>query len=188
MAKIPDKVQSAFSSSGCGSGRGLSPIMGTHIQNVVKPFQCRDLDRSNKKIFILGRDKSILPDSYVVYFLFPEPIVRSSKLRSASSRPLLVAAPREKDDDLDSYPGWALWVVDRRPLPEPETSLPDRLSLWSPDELGRPPDMIALFKELLFRDKERGLSESGCWAKTSSSLETWQHYIWLLFMKTLNWA
>lgn len=79
--------------------------MDTHIQNVVKPFQCRDLDRSNKKIFILNRDKSILPDSSVVYFLFPEPIVNSSKLRSASSRPLLVAAPREKDDDLDSYPG-----------------------------------------------------------------------------------
>lgn len=94
-----------------------------------------------------------------LYFLFPVPIDRSSKLLSASSRPPLVAAVLVKDDVLDSNPGWNLWVVDRRPLLE--TSRLDRFSLGSPEELGLLLDTTGLFEVLPLREL-RPLSESGC--------------------------
>lgn len=94
-----------------------------------------------------------------LYFLFPVPIDRSSKLLSASSRPPLVAAVRVKDVVLDSNPGWILWVVDRRPLLE--TSRLDRFSLGSPEELGLLLDTTGLFEVLPLREL-RPLSESGC--------------------------
>lgn len=93
------------------------------------------------------------------HFLFPVPIDRSSKLFSGSSRLPLVPAAREKDD-LDSRPGWTLWVVDRRLLLE--TSRLERLSLGSPEELGLLLVMKGLFEELPFREELRALSESGC--------------------------
>ncbi|KAG5560397.1 hypothetical protein RHGRI_003645 [Rhododendron griersonianum] len=73
-------------------------------------------------------------------------MVSSSKLRRGSSRPPLVAAARVKDADLDSRPGWTLWVVDRRPLPDPNRLC--RFSLTSTDELGRLPGMTTLFEVL----------------------------------------
>lgn len=98
--------------------------------------------------------------TFHLYFLFPEPMVRSSKLRSVSSRPpFVVAADRVKDDDLDSNPGWSLWVVERRALLESRLVL---LSLGSPEELGLLLDMTTLLEELPFRDKDRVLSESAC--------------------------
>jgi hypothetical protein len=54
-------------------------------------------------------------------------------------------------------------VVDRRPLLE--TSRLDRLSLGSPEELGRLLDMTGLFEVLPFLDELRVLSESGCYKK-----------------------
>lgn len=51
-------------------------------------------------------------------------------------------------------------MVDRRPLLE--TSRLDRLSLGSPEELGRLLDMTGLFEVLPFLDELRVLSESGC--------------------------
>lgn len=87
------------------------------------------------------------------YFLFPVPMVRSSKLRRGSSRPAFVAAALVKEDDLDSKPGWTLWVVDGRPLPVPNQI--------SPDELGRLLDTTALFEVLPFREV-RPRSESTC--------------------------
>lgn len=95
------------------------------------------------------------------YFFFPDPIVSSSKLRRESSRPPLAAGARVNDDDFNSKPGWILWVVDRRPLPE--TSRLERLSVGSPEELGRLLDTIALFEVLPFREELRGLSDSACW-------------------------
>lgn len=94
------------------------------------------------------------------YFLFP--MVSSSKLRRASSRPLLVPTARVKDDDFDSNPGWTRWVVEIRPLPEPSRF--NRLSPGSPEELGRLLDIIALFEVLPVREI-RPLSESACWKK-----------------------
>ena len=95
-----------------------------------------------------------------LHFLFPVPMVSSSKLRRGSSRPPLVAAARVKDDDFDSKPGWTLWVVDRRPLPE--TNRLGRFSLASPDELGRLPEMTTLFEVLPLLAAPRLLSESAC--------------------------
>lgn len=86
-------------------------------------------------------------------------MVRSSKLRRASSRPPLEATARVKDDDLDSKPGWILWVVDKRPLPEPRRF--DLFSLGSPDELGRLLGMTTLLEALLVRET-RPLSVSAC--------------------------
>ena len=100
------------------------------------------------------------PNRCSAYFLFPLPIDRSSKLLRVSSRPPLAAGARVKEDDFDSNPGWILWVVDRRPLPE--ASRLDRFSLGSPEELGRLLDITALFEVLPFREDDWGLSESGC--------------------------
>uniref|UniRef100_A0A2P2JVF0 Casein kinase I isoform delta-like protein n=1 Tax=Rhizophora mucronata TaxID=61149 RepID=A0A2P2JVF0_RHIMU len=77
---------------------------------------------------------------------------RSSKLLSVPSRPPLEAAARVKDDDLDSNPGWILWVVDRRPLLE--SNRLDRISPGFSDELGWLLDTPALFEVLPFRDNE----------------------------------
>ena len=101
-----------------------------------------------------------LPDGFILYFLFPVPIDRSSKLLSVSSRPPLVAAVRVKVVVLDSNPGWILWVVDRRPLLD--ISRLDRFSLGSPEELGRLLDTTGLFELLPLREELRPLSESGC--------------------------
>lgn len=77
-------------------------------------------------------------------------MVSSSKLRRASSRPPLDAKARVKDDGFCSKPGWTLWVVDRRPLPEPSRF--NLFSLGSPEELGRLLDATALFDALAARE------------------------------------
>lgn len=112
------------------------------------------MDVSKKK------DKTMQPSTVFAHFLFPVPIDRSSKLLSVSSRPPRVPAVRVKDD-LDSRPGWTLWVVDRRLLLE--INRLDRLSLGSPEELGLLLDIIGLFEALPLRVELRALSESGCY-------------------------
>ena len=71
---------------------------------------------------------------------------------------LLEAALREKEDCLDSYAG-VLCAVDKRPLLE--TSRLERLSLYSPDELGLLLEMIAFLEVLPYREELRPFSESG---------------------------
>jgi len=94
--------------------------------------------------------------------------LRSSKLLLNGSSRVFLAA-REKDDVLDSFPAWILWLVDARlltvPTPPVDVTrrLEDRLSLGPPAELGRELDAIALLEELPYLEELRGLSESpGC--------------------------
>lgn len=93
------------------------------------------------------------------HFLFPDPMVSSSKLLRASSRPPLDVAVRVNEDDLDSKPGWTLWVVDTRP--PPEVSRFDLFSANSAEELGRLLDTMTLFEALLVLET-RPLSVSTC--------------------------
>ena len=128
---------------------GHPSVLVIELRSSQKLIRSRDLNKAG--LFLIAEP--------VLYFLFPVPIVSSSKLRRGSSRPALVAVALVKDDDLDSKPGWILWVVDRRPLPEPNRLV--RFSPASPDELGRLLDTTTLFEVLPFREV-RPRSESAC--------------------------
>lgn len=83
-----------------------------------------------------------------------------------SSRELLppvAAALREKEDCLESKGVRVLCVVECRPLLE--TSLLERLSLNSADELGLLFDIIAFLELFPYREELLPLSESGCCTK-----------------------